>query len=115
MVDRKEGDAVQPLDVSHFGGSETEMLAFVEQYFARLGPEKFAMLGRGVIVIRRPDSNVNQITGQYGWPEPDDERDEAHRARALMETYDPSLQAILVWVNSAGPDLVHLVDIDARH
>lgn len=104
-----------PLDTSQFEGSQTEMNRFNEQRFARQARDAFAEFGRGVLIVHI-DHRAATLRGEYNTLQTDDDSETARAVRAMVERYDPSRQAVIVYRDLANlRDVKGIVDIEPTH
>lgn len=103
------------LDSADFGGSVAELTEFSRQRYARLARAAFAARGRGVLILRA-DHRTQTLDPIYNTMEGDDGSPKARQVRALVDSYNPANQAVLLFRSQAhGLDAAEIIDIDTEH
>jgi hypothetical protein len=117
MTERHDSGRLGPfpaLNREQFEGSGTELTAFARQRYARAAREAFGQRGRGVLIVNA-DLRTSTNSLAYNTMEGDDGSEEARRIRALVESYDPQTQAVLLWRSEAhgmsDPEIINIQEL----
>ena len=100
------------IDISDFDGSQAEMNQYSEQHYARMAKKAFGELGRGMMLVHMRGEERH---AEYFTTEALDDDAQGRQLRTLMETYDPSRQAVIFFSASGVVGSVGIVDIETEH